>query len=40
MVGTAMNALNKSYHPESCFICGVCKSSLEGKFYSSKTGMY
>lgn len=39
VVGTAMNALNKSYHPDTCFICSQCKSALQGKFYASKTGV-
>jgi len=38
VVGQTMNALNKSYHPEGCFVCFECKGPLDGKFYASKKG--
>jgi paxillin len=37
-VGQTLNAGTKSYHPDGCFVCSVCKSQLDGKFFASTTG--
>jgi len=38
IIGPTINALNRSYHGETCFVCIVCKVKLEGKYYASKKG--
>jgi hypothetical protein len=38
IVGQTLNAGTKSYHPDGCFICSVCKAPLDGKFFASTTG--
>eukprot|EP01123_Difflugia_compressa_P004267 TRINITY_DN15641_c0_g1_i1.p1 TRINITY_DN15641_c0_g1~~TRINITY_DN15641_c0_g1_i1.p1 ORF type:complete len:200 (-),score=21.83 TRINITY_DN15641_c0_g1_i1:21-620(-) len=38
IIGPTTNALNRTYHSETCFVCIVCKAKLEGKYYPSKKG--
>jgi len=38
IIGPTINALNKTYHGETCFACILCKQKLDGKYYASKKG--
>jgi len=38
IIGPTINAMNKSYHTDTCFVCSQCKCKLDGKFYTSKSG--
>lgn len=39
VIGECVNALGVGYHPE-CFVCEMCKDTLEGAFFEHEGGIY